>query len=317
MLTVSMIQPHDPYLCRQDKWDRYAQDEIDLPQVRLGHAEEDPHSARLRYIYGASDIDLDAVTIRNARRAYYSAISDIDDKVSELLAALAESGVADNTIVILTADHGDMLGERGMWFKMTFLEYSARVPLIVHAPIMFSAHRIRQAVSLVDLLPTLIELARDGKPGDYATPLEGRSLVPHLSNGSGHDEAIGEYFAEGTDAPMFMIRRGSRKLIHAEGDPAQYFDLADDPLEVHNLADNPTHAPQVDVLLKEIRARYDSASLKETVLESQRRRNVLKHVMRDQGVSWDYQPDQDAARTYVRNNMPIYELEKRSRFPHV
>ena len=317
MLTVSMIQPHDPYLCRQDKWDLYREDEIDLPRMPLGDAPEEPHSARLRHIYGASDIDLDEATVRNARRAYYGAVSDIDDKVAELLAAVAEAGLADNTVVIFTADHGDMLGERGMWFKMTFLEHSARVPLIVHAPRVFSARRIRQAVSLVDLLPTVVELARDGRPGDYATALEGRSFVPHLSSGEGHDEAIGEYFAEGTDTPMFMIRRESRKLIHAAGDPTQYFDLADDPLEVHNLARNPAHEPEVDTLLEEIRARYDCDALKDTVLESQRRRRFLKHVMRNQDVSWDYQPVGDAARAYVRNNMPIYELETRARFPRV
>ena len=210
-----------------------------------------------------------------------------------------------------------MLGERGMWFKMSYLEHSARVPLIVHAPWLFSARRVSEAVSLVDLLPTLVELARDGEACDYATPLEGRSLLPHLSGGAGHDEALGEYFAEGTDTPMFMIRRGARKLIHAHGDPTQYFDLADDPLEIHNLAEGEAHALEVTALLGEIRARHDTDELTSAVLESQRRRNFLKRVMRDQAISWDYQPPEDAARAYVRNTMPIYELEKRARFPKV
>ena len=317
MLTVSMIQPHDPYLCRQDTWDLYDKDEIDLPKVAWGSVREDPHSTRLRQGYGASDIDLDAATIRNARRAYYGAITDIDGKVSEILTALDEAGLADNTIVILTADHGDMLGERGMWFKMSFLEHSARVPLIVHAPKMFSARRVADAVSLVDILPTLVEFARDGKAGDYATPLEGRSLVPHLSTGAGHDEAIGEYFGEGTDTPIFMIRRGAKKFIHADGDPAQYFDLTDDPLEIDNLATKPETKPAIDLLLQEIREKYDREALTEVVLESQRRRKFLKTVMRDQGVVWDYQPVEDASQAYVRNTVPIYELEKKARFPNV
>ncbi len=321
LLTLSMIQPHDPYLCRQDKWDLYHDDEIDLPRVPLGSVAEDPHSKRLRHGYGASDLELDEATIRAARRAYYGAVGDIDDKVAELMAALDESGLADNTIVIFTADHGDMLGERGMWFKMSFLEPSARVPLIVRAPKLFSPRRVRETVSLVDLLPTLVECARDGKAGDYATPIEGRSLLPHCAGQPGHDEAIGEYFAEGTDRPIFMIRRGSRKVIASERDPLQVFDLASDPDETRNLAGNlagnPDLAAEIAVLQTEIRDAYDQEALTARVLESQRRRAFLKGVMREQGVSWDHRPADNAASSYVRNSMPIYELEKRARFPSV
>ena len=94
----------------------------------LGSVEEDPHSARLRFSYGASELDLEEETIRDARHAYYGSISDIDDRVGELLNALDGAGFKDNTIVIFTSYHGDMLGERGMWFKMSFLENSSRVP---------------------------------------------------------------------------------------------------------------------------------------------------------------------------------------------
>ena len=317
MLTLSMIQPHDPYLCRQDKWDLYKEEDIDLPRVPLGSVEEDPHSTSLRHGYGADEIDLDETTIRNARRAYYGSISDIDDKVADVMNTLQEAGMADNTIIIFTGDHGDMLGERGMWFKMSYFEHSARIPLIIHAPSMFSPCRVAEAVSLVDILPTLVELSQDGKPGDYATPIEGRSLVPHMSAGGGHDEVIGEYFAEGGDMPVFMIRRGQKKIIASNGRPAQSCDLANDPNEVNNLASDAKHADDVSKLLSEIDESYDAAALKGTVLESQRRRKFLKSVMRDQGVGWDYQPVEDAKNAYIRNTMPIYQLEKRSRFPQV
>jgi len=318
MLTVSMIQPHDPYLCRQDKWDLYREDDIDLPKVPLGSHKAHPMEDRLRYGYGATDVDLDEAALRAARRAYYGSISDIDDKVADLMQTLKEAGLADNTIVIFTGDHGDMLGERGMWFKMSYLENSARVPMIVHAPKMFSPGRVKEAVSLIDLLPTFVEAARDGKPGDYASPIEGRSLLPHLSGGTGHDEVIGEYFGEGTDTPVFMIRRGAMKLIDSgPGDPLQYYDVAADPTEVNNLADAPDHAQAVAALTREIADRYDRAQLTEKVLESQRRRKFLKGVMRKQNLDWDHNPAQDAAHEYIRNSLPIYELEKRGRFPSV
>ncbi len=317
LLTFSMIQPHDPYLCRPEKWNMYREDEIDLPKVPLGSVSEDPHSTRLRYAYGASDLDLDEATTRRARRAYYGSIADIDDKIAELLQAIREAGLADNTIVILTSDHGDMLGERGLWFKMSFFEHSARVPLIVHAPKLFSPRRVRQAVSLVDLLPTIVELARDGQAAEYATPLEGRSLLPHAASGSGHDEVIGEYYAEGTASPIFMIRRGSKKLVYSAADPTLFYDLAVDPNETKNQATNPAEGAEVERLLREIEDRYDGSMLKAAILESQRRRRFLKTVMRDQNLSWDYQPEQAAAQVYVRNTLPIYELEKRARFPSV
>jgi len=317
LMTLSMIQPHDPYLCRPEAWELYREEDIDLPATPLGSVKEDPHSKRLRHAYGATDVDLDDATLRRARRAYYGAISDIDNKVAELMKAIEEAGFSDNTIVILTSDHGDMLGERGLWFKMSFLEHSARVPFIVHAPKMFASRRVKEAVSLLDLLPTLVEVGRDGRAGDYVTPLEGKSLLPHLGNGSGHDEVIGEYYGEGTAEPIFMIRRGGNKFIHSPDDPPQFYDLSSDPHERGNLADDPAYRTYVESMTQEIGNRYDTAALKEKVLESQRRRRLLKGVLRDQNLSWDYQPLQPAAESYIRNTMPIFELEKRARFPRV
>ncbi len=316
MLTVSFIQPHDPYLCRQTEWDLYKDVEIDLPNLRPGEI-EDAHCERLRYGYGATDVNLDDETIRRARRAYYGSISDIDHKIAALLGALKESGLDQDTIIIFTSDHGDMLGERGMWFKMSFLEHSARVPLLVHCPQRFNPRRVSQAVSLVDLLPTLVDLASDEKEFIYPTPIDGRTIVPHLYGHEGHDEVIGEYFAEGTDTPVFMIRRGNLKAIFSKTDDLKLFDLKNDPLEKDNLALKDAFFGQAAGLRSEILNQYDIDDLTQRVLESQRRRAFLKNVMRQQGVAWDHDPVSQAKNSYVRNSMPIYELEKRARFPSV
>ena len=316
MLTVSLIQPHDPYLCRQREWDLYADEDIDLPKLPPSAA-ADPHSQRLRHGYGASDLDLDDNTIRNARHAYYGSVSDIDNKVAGLLQVLEESGFKDNTIVVFTSDHGDMLGERGMWFKMSFLEHSARVPLIIHAPARYVPRRIGAAVSLVDLLPTLVDMATDGRGVEYATPIEGRSLSPHLAGDAGHNEAVGEYFAEGTDTPLFMLRRESTKAIYSKKDPLQLFDLSNDPDEINNLAQDPAQQSAIQAIETEITQRYDIKALTERVLESQRRRALLKTVMQRQSLAWDHEPLGRASESYIRNSLPIYELEKHGRFPSV
>jgi choline-sulfatase len=210
-----------------------------------------------------------------------------------------------------------MLGERGMWFKMSFLEHSARIPLIVHWPKQFAPRRIKSPVSLVDLLPTLTDLASGGKSSDFVTPMDGHSLFPYLNGSTGSGDVVGEYFAEGTDTPIFMIRRGALKAIYSEKDGLQLFDLEKDPDETINYANDPDYKNQADALVSEIKNRYDIPSLTERVLESQRRRSFLKNVMRQQNLSWDYHPVSNAEKSYVRNSMPIYELERRSRFPSI
>ena len=150
------------------------------------------------------------------RAGYASMISDLDDKSGGLLAALAAAGLAEDTIIVLTSDHGDMLGERGLWYKMSFFEDSARVPLIVHAPGRIEPRRVAENVSLVDLLPAFLDLASVDRP-----QLDGHSLAPLMAGRSEGwpDTALGEYTAEGAVAPLFMVRRGAYKYIACAADP--------------------------------------------------------------------------------------------------
>ncbi len=114
--------------------------------------------------------------VRHARHGYYAAISYLDERIGEVLAALGATGLAENTLVVFTADHGELLGERGLWYKMSFLEGSSRVPLIVRAP-RLAARRVQAPVSQLDLAPTLADLA--GAPADGAE-FEGTSLAGAL-----------------------------------------------------------------------------------------------------------------------------------------
>ena len=156
--------------------------------------------------------------------------------------------------MVLTSDHGDMLGERGLLFKITFLERSVRVPLIVHSPARFRPARIEQAVSLVDLGPPLVSLASDDADVEFPTPVDGMSLLAAIGGDTSDGEVFGEYYAEGTTTPMLMVQRGSRKAIVAAGDPPQLFDVEADPEELHNLAGS---LPQeVTAIEAEVAARW-------------------------------------------------------------
>src|SRR5262249_40520614 len=186
-----------------------------------------------------------------ARRGYSGAISLVDDHVGTILSALAEHGLAGDTIVVVTSDHGDMLGERGLWYKMAPFEDSVRVPLIVHAPGRFQAARVASPVSLLDLAPTLADLAGGVEP---PAPGGGTSPPPPLTGGAPptHDIPL-EYRAEGVRAPQVTLVHDSLKVVREHGEPPLAYDVARDPGERLNIAGE----PEADALLEAATARWD------------------------------------------------------------
>ncbi|MGI9598303.1 MAG: choline-sulfatase, partial [Acidimicrobiales bacterium] len=176
-LCASFIHPHDPYVARPEWWDRYDHDAIDLPDpIDLGTL--DPHSRRIRAGIEADTVGHTEEQVRSARHGYYANTSYFDDWLGRLVATLTETGQLDNTVVIVTSDHGDMLGDRGLWFKMSFHERSARVPLVMAGPGVANT-TVSNACSHLDLVSTLLDIATDGSSGaETELELEGRSLWP-------------------------------------------------------------------------------------------------------------------------------------------
>jgi choline-sulfatase len=298
-LTVSFTNPHDPWEVPRRHWEAYAGSEIDPPAVSpIPRNQADPHSVRLRDMSGMDERPLSPADVLEARRAYYAAITSMDERVGEVLAALADTGLADQTVVAFTADHGEMGGERGLWFKMSFYDGSARVPLIVAGPGV-ARGRVAEAVSHLDVAPTFAALGK-AQNGDSAH--EGRSLAAALQGGGLEPgTVVSEYLAEGVTQPAVMLRRGPHKLIRCPGDPDLLFDLAADPRETRNLAADPAFASIHAELAAEAEARWDLERLRERVLESQAaRRAVAAALATGAHTPWDHQPFFDASRQYVR-----------------
>jgi len=313
-LTVSMTHPHDPYTIAKRYWDRYEGVDIPMPRAEFSQHELDPHSQRLLKVYDLWDKPLPVEKIRDARRAYFGACSYIDDNIGQLLQTLEECNLAEDTVIVFSGDHGDMLGERGLWYKMHWFEMSARVPLLVHAPQRFSAGRVCASVSTCDLLPTLVDLA--GGAVDKSLALDGRSLLGHLQGQGGHDEVIGEYMAEGTVGPLMMIRRGAYKFVYSEDDPCLLYDLSRDPHERENLTSSPDHQALLQAFVDEARQRWDIPSLRQQVLGSQRRRRLVAEALAIGKLkSWDHQPLVDASQQYMRNHIDLDDLERKARYP--
>lgn len=319
-MVASFTHPHDPFAITREYWDRYDHDEIDLPDVGPVPPEElDPHSRRLHHVCGLDRFDQTEERVRTARHAYYGMISYVDDKVGQLLRTLDETGMAEDTIVVFTSDHGEMLGERGLWYKMSFFDRSARIPLIVHAPDRFAPRRASAAVSLVDLLPTLVDFATDGERPEFVDEPAGQSLVPLLE---GDDErwsdapVLGELLGEGAVAPHLMIRRGRYKYVHGDPDPEQLFDLENDPGERMNLASRPEHEDVRAAFAEEVRRHWDVDALHDRVVRSQRRRRIVQSaIMTGRHTPWDFQPTVEASRQYMRNHLTLNDLERRARLP--
>lgn len=276
-MTVSFTHPHDPYQCSHEHWSRYEDDEIDMPAVGLLE-NLDPFSRRLRKEYGLSNIEITDEQIRRARHGYYGSVSYVDDLVGGVLQTLRETGLEENTVVVFSTDHGDMMGERGLWYKRTFFEGSSRVPLMVSWPQRFEPGRVAANTSLVDLLPTFLELAGSGvEPVDA---MAGTSLVALCDDAEAQspDLVFGESLSEGATAPILMAKQGAMKYVWSGCDPAQLYDLSSDPHELDNLADDATHASIVDELHAIVHARWDVTQLAANVLESQRRRKFLRSL---------------------------------------
>jgi choline-sulfatase len=200
---------------------------------------------------------------------------------------------------------------------MSFFEGACRVPLIITGPGRFEPRRVATNVSLVDLMPTLVELS-GGSVQSLGFAVDGRTLAPHLRGAGGHDEAIGEYLAEGAIAPIVMIRRGPYKFIHSPADPDQLFDLQRDPGERDNLADSPACAALIADFGAEVGKRWDLVKLDAQVRDSQRRRRLVDAALNKGKIqAWDFQPFRKASRQYVRNSTDLDDLEAMARFPPV
>ena len=313
-LTVSMTHPHDPYTIPAEFWDLYRDEDIPLPRHTIDQAEQDPHSQRLMKVIDLWDKPLPEQKIKDARRAYFGACSYIDSNIGKLLKTLKDCNLSDDTIIVFSGDHGDMLGERGLWYKMHWFEMAARVPLLVHAPKHFATHRVSQSVSTMDLLPTLVELAGGTLQADL--PLDGRSLLPHLQGNGGHDEVLGEYMAEGSNSPLMMVRQGEWKFIYSERDPLLLFNLRHDPQERENLAGSAEHQSLLADFINQAQARWDMSAIHQATLASQRRRRfVASALTHGRLTSWDHQPMVDASQQYMRNHIDLDDLERRARFP--
>lgn len=280
-MCVGFIAPHFPFIVPEPYFSKYYPDNVDMPNIPEGHLDDLPPSAqRLRQMFGL-DGNWSDDEIARARAAYFGLCEYLDDKIGHLMDVLEEQGLAENTVIVHMSDHGDMLGEHGLWRKMCFYEQSANVPLQIAWPGKFQGgQRVAEAVSNVDAVATILDLAGiDTDKWD----LDGQSLVPALKGDTSglNDIAISEHFAHGTDRALGMVRSGKWKLCYGHGDPIELelYDLESDPGEFANLANVPEHADVQERLLKILLDQWgDPDAMTEKIVRDQEDREIVRNV---------------------------------------
>jgi choline-sulfatase len=229
LLVASFTHPHDPYEVPHEQWGRYDGAAIDAPVSPAPR--DDPSTRRLRAMLESDRVAVTDDDVLRARRGYYAALSLVDDYVGLILDA-----VGDDAVVIFTSDHGDMLGERGLWYKMAPFEQSIRVPLIV----------------------------RNGRQGRVASPVSQLDLGAVLETGELPSREVPlEYLAEGVRSPQIVVVRDERKLVRTLGELDLVYDADDEPVDEAWTGDVPWDLERLDahVRLSQERRRLVAAAL--------------------------------------------------------
>jgi choline-sulfatase len=238
-LVCGLITPHFPLIVPESYWEPY-KGKIPMPLLPPGHLE----SQSLNYQHLRAGFQIQHVpseTVQKGRELYYGLTQWMDEQVGTILRALDSSGLADNTVVVYTTDHGENLGEHGLWWKNSMYEQAARIPLIVSWPAQWKGSQRRTgACSMVDLVQTIAELGGANVPGDW----NGTSLCRWMDEPATtwKDVAVSEYYAHNIASGFAMLRTGRYKYVyHTAADvthPAQreLYDLDADSGEFKNLA---------------------------------------------------------------------------------
>jgi len=199
------------------------------------------------------DQPLDEQTVRNAMAAYYGMVTFMDEQLGRVLHALDRSGQRASTRIMYSTDHGEQLGEHGLWWKSSMYEGSVGIPLILSGPDVPSGKVVNTNVSLLDCFPTIVD-AVGAKLAPEDSDLPGESLIA-IANRDDHPRTVfGEYHAILSPTGFFLLRDGRYKLVYYVGYEPQLFDLVDDPFETRDLAKDPRFAKVVTSCEQSLRA---------------------------------------------------------------
>lgn len=270
VLYVGFVTPHFPLIVPQAYLDRYPDEESVRRPIQFEPEEWEHHPVVDDYRRYCGTGQVSREQAYKAIRTYYGLCSFLDEQVGVVLDALQAAGLEDSTRVLYSADHGDTMGDHGVYFKSTMYEGSAGIPMIMKGPDIPAGGRSETIVSLVDVYPTVLDCVGI-EPDEYDQSLPGSSLLPYVKGRHEERTAFSEYYSQGIYTAMFMLRRNQYKYIHYEGERPQLFDLSNDPLEERDLAQKPEYRRVVVEMEADLQKIVDTKALERESKDAQRR----------------------------------------------
>jgi choline-sulfatase len=265
---VSFVCPHPPYIAPQEFYDIY--DKMEMPKPKVSDP-DDPVHPWIEKSHSMRNHN-DFVTAESRpvlMKSYYGNISYLDSNIGKVIAALEETGLRDNTIIIYTSDHGENLGTRRLWGKSNMYEEASFIPMIISGPDVPGGKVSDTPVTLVDIAPTILD-SQDLNEVSAAQGLPGTSLIEVAQADSDTDRvAFTEYHAAAAERSAFMIRKGKYKYIHYVSFEPELFDFDSDPEELTSLHNDPAHADALKAMESELRAICDPEAVDEAAYQSQ------------------------------------------------
>lgn len=240
-MTVGLYGPHCPYISSKELFDYYY-NKLPEPELVSDEFREEVHPAIQKWYTNRELEQLSKEEVKRVRAAYYGMITHVDKLVGKVIDKVKETIGLDNTIIIYGSDHGDNIGQHGLFWKTNFYEASVRAPLIFSWKNKFQeGKRIKGLTSLMDLAPTLLEIGE----APSLPEMQGESLLPSLLNGEEVPEdkiVISQLGDIKGDNPSAMIRQGDYKLVRHYGyETPQLFNLTEDYEEMNDLGNDPDY----------------------------------------------------------------------------
>ncbi|MCZ6676799.1 MAG: sulfatase-like hydrolase/transferase [Candidatus Poribacteria bacterium] len=270
-VSVGFMLPHQPFVARRADYDLY-QGKMTMPK----HPEpfsEDLHPYFRWWREQCGIVEVTEAEILRARTAYWALVTRMDAMIGEILEALRANDLAENTVILYSSDHGEQVGEHGLWWKQTFYEHSATVPAILSWPgVLPEGIRCDRVISALDLNATMLD-ALDALPLPSS---HGRSVLPLVrdENPQWEDIAFSEYC---TDEGCIhrMVRRGDWKLNYYHGQPPQLFNLKEDPDELHDRTQDPMCQEIQEILTQRVLEGWNPDLVAEKMAARRAERKIL------------------------------------------
>ena len=295
-LTVGYILPHSPYIARKEDYDRYA-GRVKPPTVRLPFSDLD-HPFDKWWREHVNLVSPPEEDLMKARAAYWALVERLDTNIGLILDALRANGLDENTIIVYSTDHGDMVGERELWMKRCFYEPSVKVPAIISWPeVLPQGVQCDRVMNVTDLNATILSaLGAPQLPGSH-----GRNAIPMLrgEDDNWDDIAISEYAIQ-EGSIQRMVRKDNWKFIYHHEEPAQLFDLSADPNELNDRSQDSDCAEIVSELSALVFADgWDPNHVRQRLKEKKRDTDLIRKWAENCPPEDQYRWDMDPSWTYV------------------